>query len=152
MAACVTSVKRGAEGPSPPRVKHKKDLDWYEDIPEARDEGRTLLQHSLFGVSGPRSQIPVVGSFTISASMPIPPSCGSFEAEEVPHLKPICSGDLHSVATFSEGTAGSEGHNAYTTEKRICPKFGQSQAEEKNSETFAEPPPATTFGPTISGG
>jgi hypothetical protein len=68
-----------------------------------------------------------MGSFTISALVPVPPSCGSFEAEEVPHLKLICSGDLHSVATFSEGTASSEGRKAYTTEKGICPKFGRTE-------------------------
>jgi hypothetical protein len=150
MEACVTSVKMGAEGPGPPKVKRKKDLGVDEGIPEARDENRTLLQHSLFG-------------------------------------------DLHSVATFSEGTANSERRKAYTTEKGICPKFGQTEElrgdsnrrsriseDEKKGGDFrrlignvsfsgepdrskgemisneqrkvCRPPPATALGPTISGG
>jgi hypothetical protein len=182
-------------------VKHKKDLDDHEAIPEARDEIRTFAAHSFLKSSDAHFEDALVGSYTISALVPVPPSCRDFAAVGRSDLKSICSRELHSVATFSDGTVIGGGSGTVTSEKGIWPKFGRTnelrgdsnrrgtdseevdfrdhssfsgafdrtkgesisdamtrqektnqEEDEKRRSIFAEPPPATAFGPTISRG
>jgi hypothetical protein len=56
--------------------------------------------HSFSGVSAPRLKNPEPQRVTISSLVPVPRAGGFVERADDADLKPICSRELHSVATF----------------------------------------------------
>jgi hypothetical protein len=89
MEVCVISVKRGAEGPGPPKVRLKKDLDDVEAALEAREEVGEVVQHSSLKRREALLEDRLVGSSIVAALVPGPPSCGVFEAVRRSDLESI---------------------------------------------------------------
>jgi hypothetical protein len=68
---------------------------------------------------------PFAADLTISASVPVPRAGGFGGRSDDANLKPICSRELHSMATFSVRTAIGGGSGSVTSEKGIGEKFGE---------------------------
>jgi hypothetical protein len=72
-----------------------------------------------------------MGSLTISASVPVSRAGWLGERADDADLKPICSRELHSMATFSGRAAIGEGQRSDTSEKGAGENFGETGSSEE---------------------
>jgi hypothetical protein len=92
-------------GPGSPRRQPEDLLHEGEEDLQGRDEIGSFVQHRDLTSSEEVLKNRLVVSFTISASVPVPRAGWFGDLADAEVLKPICSRELHSQATFSGGAA-----------------------------------------------